>query len=132
MSDQPTRTEADIVPVDQAVGGDGDNPGITQPVTQDEIDDILNNQTMPIEEREKRLQELRARIGVRENADRGDEMSAIEMQLSEALALLADGGHTYATAESLGMDPAERADARSPDDDRSLGAPDAAGTREPR
>ncbi|MER0237904.1 hypothetical protein [Fulvimarina sp. MAC8] len=131
MSDQPTRTEADIVPVDQAVGGDADNPGITQPVTQDEIDDILNNQTMPIEERQMRLEELRSRIGTRENADRGDDMSAIEMQLSEALGLLADGGHTYSTAEGVGMDPAGRADARSPDDERSLGRPDAVGTREP-
>ncbi|MEN3791494.1 hypothetical protein [Fulvimarina sp. MAC3] len=132
MSDQPTRTEADIVPVDQAVGGDADNPGIAQPVTQDEIDDILSNQAMTIEERQMRLEELRSRVGARQNADRGDEMSAIEMQLSEALGLLADGGHTYATAEGVGMDPAGRADARAPDDDRSLGGPDAAGTREPK
>ncbi|MDY8110377.1 hypothetical protein U0C82_14640 [Fulvimarina sp. 2208YS6-2-32] len=132
MANDQTRTEANILPIDQAIGGDADTQGIAQPVTQAEIDDVLNNPTLPIEERQKRLEEIRARIGSRENADRGDDMSAIEMQISEALGLLAGGGHTYATAESVGMDPASRADARSPDDDLSLGQPDAAGTREPK
>ncbi|RFC66280.1 hypothetical protein DYI37_02180 [Fulvimarina endophytica] len=132
MSDHPTRTEANILPVDQAIGGDADSPGIAQPVTQAEIDDLLNNSTLPIEERIRRLEEIRARIGARETIDRGDDTSMVESQINEALGLLADGGHTYATAEAVGQDPASRADARSPDDDRSLGAPDAAGTREPR
>ena len=127
MSDRPTPHQSDVLPVDQAVGGDADSPGIAQPVTQDEIDDILNDQTMPIEERQMRLEDIRNRLGVRESADRGSDMSALEYQIDEALSLLADGGHVYGTLEGAGIDPSERADTRSPDDDESLGAPDAIG-----
>ena len=130
MSDRPTPHQSDVLPVDQAVGGDADSPGIAQPVTQDEIDDILNDQTMPIEERQMRLEDIRNRLGVRESADRGSDMSALEYQIDEALSLLADGGHVYGTLEGAGIDPSERADTRSPDDDESLGAPDAIGGRD--
>ena len=43
-------------------------------------------------------------------------------QINEALGLLADGGHTYGTPESVGLDPEYRSDARAPDDtdDRPL------------
>ena len=132
MSDTSGRTQSDIVPVDEEIGGNGDMPGISQPITQDVVDDILNDPSLLVEERQARLEELRRQIGARESADLGGDMSALELQLNEALNILAGGGHTYGGLEAAGMDPHDRADARSPDDDDSLGRPDAAGSREPR
>lgn len=106
-----------VVPVDSAVGEDGDAPGISQPVTQAEIDDLIGDTTMPIEERRARLEDYAARIGARGEIDRGGEFGPLQTQIAEALSLLAEGGHAYGTPEATGLDPETRSDARAPDED---------------
>lgn len=106
-----------ILPVDAAVGDDGDAPGLSQPITQAEIDDVLNDTTMPIEERQARLEAYAAALGEREQIDRGGEFDPLRNQIAEALTLLAEGGHAYGTPEATGLDPQSRSDALSPDDD---------------
>lgn len=98
------------------VGEDDDRPGIAQPITQDEIDDILNNPAMTIEEKQARLAALAGQIDTRSEIDRGSEFEPLEMQIRDAITMLADGGHTYGEPESVGMDPDSRSDARAPDD----------------
>jgi len=98
------------------VGADDDQPGIAQPVTQDEIDDILNNPAMTIEEKQARLASLAGQFDDRSDIDRGSEFEPLEMQVRDAIAMLAEGGHAYGTLESVGMDPDSRSDARAPDD----------------
>lgn len=116
MPDERPVREEGVLAVDEQVGGDDDQPGIAQPVTQTEIDDLLNNPEIPIEERRARLQDLAERLGDRDNIDRGDEFAPLEVQIADALAMLAEGGHTYGTVEGMGMDSASRSDLRSPDD----------------
>jgi len=116
MSDMHDHTESDVVPLDIEVGDDADQPGISQPVSQAEIDDILNSPDMPIEERQARLEDLAQRIGTRENIDLGNEFHPLEQQINEALNMIAEGGHTYGTLQSTGLDPDVRSDAHSPDD----------------
>ncbi|MFD2236326.1 hypothetical protein [Aureimonas populi] len=106
-----------IVPVDAAVGEDGDSPGIAQPITQAEIDDLVNDAGMPIEERRERLEAIAAALGARDSIDRGGEFGPMQSQIAEALSLLAEGGHAYGTASSTGLDAEARSDARSPDED---------------
>ncbi|UIJ72914.1 hypothetical protein [Aurantimonas sp. HBX-1] len=105
-----------ILAADIEVGGDADQPGISQPVTQAEIDDILNSPDMLVEEKQARLEELARQVGYRETIDQGDEFDPLGLQISEALNLLAQGGHNYSTVEETGFDPEGRSDARSPDD----------------
>ncbi|MEX6506266.1 hypothetical protein [Jiella sp. M17.18] len=116
MSNTHDRSEGDVLPLDIAVGDDADQPGISQPVTQAEIDDILNDPDMLIEERQARLQELADRVGMRENIDRGDEFDPLMMQISEALNMVAAGGHTYGTLTGAGLDRDARSDARAADE----------------
>lgn len=106
-----------IAGLDDEVGTDGDQPGISQPVTQDELDDILNDPNLPLEERRAMLEAIASRIEAREAGDRGDEFAPLRQQIGSALTMLAEGGHIYGEAESVGLDPEYRSDARAPDDD---------------
>lgn len=105
-----------IIAADSDVGGDADQPGISQPITQAEIEDILNSPDMLIEEKQARLEELSQRVGYRETIDQGGDFDPLGQQISEALNMLAEGGHTYSAVEETGFDPEGRSDARSPDD----------------
>ncbi len=115
MSDTQ-RFDRTLTGLNTEVGEDDDRPGISQPVTQDEIDDILSNTAMTIEEKQARLSALAGQMDIRETTDRGSEFEPLDMRIQDALSMLADGGHAYGTAESVGMDPESRSDARAPDD----------------
>lgn len=63
----------DLVGQDMPVGNDGDTPGMAQPVSQSEIEELLYNADWPIEERLARLREMREEIADLEATDYGDE-----------------------------------------------------------
>ena len=50
-----------------------DQPGISQPYSQSEIEDLLFGDDRPVEERLQRLREIRSELALRESADWGDE-----------------------------------------------------------
>ncbi len=110
------RFDRSVTGFNTEVGADDDRPGISQPVTQDDIDDILNNPAMTLEEKQAHLAALAGEIDTRSDIDRGSEFEPLEMQIRDAIAMLADGGHAYGEPESVGMDPESRSDARAPDD----------------
>lgn len=116
FASEPALHDRSILADDSSVGDDGDPPGIAQPITQAEIDDVLNDPAMTIEEKQAMLQRYADRLGARDDIDRGGDFHPLEAQVSEALAMLAEGGHAYGDAESVGMDPDSRSDARSPDE----------------
>lgn len=116
MSDTGSNGRDRIIAADMDIGGDADQPGISQPITQAEIEDILNSPDMLVEEKQARLEALSRRVGYRDNIDQGEEFDPLGQQISEALNLLADGGHTYSTFGETGLDPEGRSDAQSPDD----------------
>jgi hypothetical protein len=80
----------------------GDAPGAGEPVTEAEIEDILNSPDMLVEEKQARLEELARRAGYRGDHDGADEVDPLGLQISEALNLLADGGHNYTTFGDVG------------------------------
>lgn len=76
-----------------------------------EVTEILNDTTMPIAEKQQRLQELADSYGVAvlgPNADLdGDgEVSPLELQIAEAFGMLAEGGHSYRDEEGREDEPA--------------------------
>lgn len=108
---------------DAQIGGDA--PGVAQTVTagtvtQAEIDELASDTTMPIEERRARLEAVASQLGAQGAVDRGGEFRPFEAQIDEALSLLAEGGHAYATTDAAGLDPDGRSGARAPDDDPEL------------
>lgn len=107
--------EAGSAPIPGA-GADGRPETVTMPspsvpVTQSEIDALLNDDQMPVEERSARLQALAERAGV-ERTDEGT-VDPLLLQINEALGFLAGGGHSYAEHEA-----AEDSDERTIDGER--------------
>ena len=111
MSDD---NELGVVPVDQAVGGDGDTPGLSQPITSDEIQDVLMSDS-PVADREARLQEMRRDLEMRRSGDTGDEFGELIVEIDGALATLNGGADTYASRGSLGLDTQNRGDSQPVD-----------------
>lgn len=108
--------ELGIIPVDQMVGGDGDTPGLSQPVTIDEIQDILLS-PHPIEERRARLMGLRDDLNARAAGDMGSEFEPLLREIDGALATLDTPGDVVGMRDSVGLDPNERV---SPETERDL------------
>ncbi len=116
MSDLQNHRSSEVMASDTSTEAEADQPGIGGSVTQAEIDDVVNNVQMPIEERVERLKALTARLGTRANIDSGDEFDPLSAQISEAMNMLADGGHVYGTAGAAGLDTDGSSKVRSPDD----------------
>ena len=107
--------EVGVVPVDQAVGGDGDTPGLSQPVTTDDIQDILMNDA-PLEERKMRLLEMRRDMEARASGDLGGEFEPMIAEIDGALATLEGPADTSASRGSLGLDTQNRGDSQPADE----------------
>ena len=106
--------EVGVVPVDQMVGGDGDMPGLSQPVTTDDIQDILMSDR-PLEDRKMRLMELRRDMEARAAGDMGGEFDGLVAEIDGALATLEGPADTYASRGSLGLDTQNRGDSQPGD-----------------
>jgi len=104
-----------------------DQPGIAQPYSQSEIEDLLYGDDRSAEERLARLRELREESAVRESGDWGDQdpkamLAELDRAIDELSATIANGddGETYAgLATNFDNDPADRLDALSPDDEEA-------------
>jgi len=78
--------------VDTQIGDDAFMPGLSNPVTADEITDIYSNPKMPVEERRDALNKLRQEMVGRQSADLRDDTSALIAKIDEGLGYLAEGG----------------------------------------
>lgn len=102
-----------------------DQPGIAQPYTQSEVEELLYGEDRPASERLARLRELRDESAIRESGDWGDQdpaamLDELDRAIDELSAIIANGeeGEDYAgLATNFDNDPADRLDALSPDDD---------------
>ena len=106
--------ELGVVPVDQAVGGDGDTPGLSQPITSDEIQDVLMSDA-PVGERVARLEGMRRDLSMRAAGDQGTEFDALIVEIDGAIATLNGPADTYASRGSLGLDTQNRGDSQPTD-----------------
>jgi hypothetical protein len=98
-----------------------DQPGIAQPYSQTEIEDLLYSSGLPVAERIERLKEMRAEAAARESGDFGDEDPAAMIdELDRAIEELqgdsenADENGDFDAATAI--DPNDHLDALSPDD----------------
>ena len=104
-----------------------DQPGIAQPYSQSEIEDLLYGDDRPASERLARLKELRDEATIRESGDWGDQdpaamLDELDRAIDELSATIANGDddETYAgLTTNFDNDPADRLDALSPDDEEA-------------
>ncbi len=102
-----------------------DQPGIAQPYSQSEVEDLLYGDDRSASERLARLREIRDEAAIRESGDFGDEDPAsMLVELDRAIEELSasidnsDDNASYAGLETgISRDPADHLDALSPDDD---------------
>lgn len=112
-----------IVPQDTNFDN-ADQPGIAQPYTQAEVEDLLYGDDRPAAERLARLCELRDESAIRESGDWGDQDPAAMLgeldraidQLSATIANADDNEDYAGLATNFDNDPADRLDTLSPDD----------------
>ena len=101
-----------------------DQPGIAQPYTQSEVEELLYGDDRPAAERLARLRELRDESSIRESGDWGDQdpaamLDELDRAIDELSATIANSDDTndYAgLATNFDNDPASRLDTLSPDD----------------
>ena len=115
--------ELGIVPVDQMVGGDGDTPGLSQPITIDEVQDIAMSERS-LEERKMRLREIRFDLVQRAAGDTGNEFDALIAEVDRYLEMLEGPGDVVAMRDSVGLARDERVN--EAERERTDGTPDAA------
>ncbi|MET3926873.1 hypothetical protein [Devosia sp. 2618] len=104
-----------------------DQPGIAQPYSQSEIEDLLYGDNRPAAERLARLRELRDESSIRESGDWGDQDPAAMLdeldraidELSASIANDEDSEDYAGLGTSFDNDPADRLDALSPDDEEA-------------
>lgn len=93
------RKRGAVLPQDTGIDDEAFPPGIAQPVSQAEIEELLYNDDRPADQRAQRLRELRDELDVRASGDFGsDDPRAVIREIDAALAGLED-------SDSEGMDP---------------------------
>jgi len=116
MSDMLSNLGRNVRPIDAALGADGSGSDVAARPTRAEIDDLLSDPALTIEEKRDRLAVYTGQTTDRGDVDRGSEFEPLEMQLRDALAMLAEGGHSYGTVEPTEMDAETRSAERAADD----------------
>ncbi|MDB5473061.1 MAG: hypothetical protein JWP99_364, partial [Devosia sp.] len=108
-----------------------DQPGLSRPYTQDEVDELLYGADRSASERLGRLREIRDEMAIRESGDWGDQDPAAMIdeldraidELSATIANADDLDEDYMLLEpALDVDPSERLDSLSPDDVDAISA----------
>ncbi len=111
-----TNSNGDVVGQDTEVGEDDDAPGIAQPLSQAEIEELLYSDEWPAGVRLERLRAFRDELQSREAADFGaDDPGWLSREVEAAIARLE-------VARGEGMDPASVD--HNPEDHRETLAPD--------
>ncbi|QQR38553.1 hypothetical protein [Devosia rhizoryzae] len=109
-----------LTPIDEPFDAN-EQPGLSIPYSQDEIEDLLYGSDRPVAERVERLKEMRAEMATRESGDFGDQdpkdmMAEIDRALDE---LQADNDYADENGDfdpALAIDPEDHLDALAPDD----------------
>jgi hypothetical protein len=90
--------------------------GPAQPVSQDDIEELLYNEEIPVADRVARLQQLRDDLGAQETLDFADnDPGNLLGEIDRALTRLAGDGLT--SEAPLDLDPADHRETLAPDDD---------------
>lgn len=89
------------IPVDSSINGDAYMPGLSNPVTADEVTDIYSESRVPLQDRIDALQKLRREMVSRASADTMDDTQSLIAKIDEGLSYLNEKGDGYADPDVL-------------------------------
>lgn len=112
--------EGRVVPVDQAMGDDANPLAALMPMSLDEINDYLYDQSRPAEERLDRLREIRDNLAGLEASDVGSDVDALRDEVASAIAALEGAELSAPDDAATSFDPADHLEAQSPDDEEAI------------
>lgn len=109
-----------LIPLDAQFDAN-EQPGLSIPYSQDEIEDLLYGSDRPVEERVERLKEMRAEMVTRESGDFGDQdpkdmIAEIDRAIDELQADSASADENFELDAAVAIDPEDHLDALAPDD----------------
>jgi len=108
----------DIVGQDTEIGEDDDIPGIGQPLSQAEIEELLYNEAWPAELRLERLRAFRDELMSREAADFGAaDPHTLLREVEAAIASLEAPGGEEMDPAAIDHNPADHRETLAPDSD---------------
>ncbi|MCW5722626.1 MAG: hypothetical protein KIS86_15935 [Devosia sp.] len=98
-----------------------DQPGIAQPYSQSEIEDLLFGDDRPVADRLARLQEMREEAIIRESGDWGDEdpaamLDEIDRAIEQLSGRQLSSDDNFALEPGMAEDPQDHLHALAPDD----------------
>src|SRR5690554_5425798 len=112
--------EGRVMPVDSAMGDDANPLAAQSPVSLDEVNDYLYDESRPAAERLDRLREMRDSLAGLDAADMRDDVETVRAEIAAAIAALEDGERSAPDDAANAFDPADHIEAQSPDDDDAI------------
>ena len=113
-----TNSNGDVVGQDTEIGEDDDIPGIGQPLSQAEIEELLYSDQWPTEVRLDRLRAYRAELQSREAADFGaDDPHTLLREVESAIASLEAASGEEMDPSSVDHNPGDHRETLAPDSD---------------
>lgn len=113
-----TNSNGDVVGQDTDIGEDDDIPGIGQPLSQTEIEELLYSDEWPTEVRLQRLRAYRDELQSREAADFGaDDPHTLLREVNSAIASLEAASGEEMDPSSVDHNPGDHRETLAPDSD---------------
>lgn len=112
--------EGRVIPVDQALGDDANPTAALMPMSLDEVNDYLYDESRPTEERLDRLREISNNLAGLEASDVGSDIDALRDEVDAAIAALEGADRSAPEDAATSFDPADHIESQSPDDEEAI------------
>jgi len=112
--------EGRVIPVDEAMGDDANPLAALMPMSLDEINDYLYDESRPTGERLDRLREISGKLAGLEASDVGSDVDALRDEVDAAIATIEDAERTAPGEATESFDPADHIESQSPDDEDAI------------
>src|SRR5690554_8187139 len=109
--------EGRVMPVDSAMGDDANPLTAQSPISLDEVNDYLYDESRPAAERLDKLREMRDGLAGLDATDMRDDVETVLAEINAAIVALEDGNRGATQDAANTFDPADHSEAQSPDDD---------------
>ncbi|WP_417583929.1 hypothetical protein [Pelagibacterium sp.] len=112
--------EGRVIPVDQALGDDANPTAALMPMSVDEVNDYLYDDSRPTEERLDRLREISAGLIGLAASDAGSDIDTLRDEVNAAIAALEGAERSAPRDAATSFDPADHIESQSPDDEDAI------------
>lgn len=112
--------EGRVMPVDSALGDDANPLPAQMPISADEINDYLYDESRPAEERLDRLREIRDSLAGLDASDTSNDVESLRGEVDAAIMALEGGERSAPEDAARAFDPEDRIDTQSPDDEDAI------------